>query len=168
MRIKKIKVYTFDELSDKAKEKAINWYREGNDLSYTWEDMQADAKNIGLKLKGTHQESMDGDFIESASVCADAILREHGKMCETYKTAQKFITEHEKIWADYREKEAKGEDTNQIEYEIEDCKDEFLKSILEDYRIMQEKDEEYQNSDEVVIESIQINEYEFDENGERV
>ena len=30
MRIKHTKVYQYDELSDEAKEKARNWYRDGN------------------------------------------------------------------------------------------------------------------------------------------
>jgi hypothetical protein len=50
--------------------------------------------------------------------------------------------------------------------QVEDMELEFLRSILEDYRILLQKDYDYQTSDEAIIETIQANEYEFTENGE--
>lgn len=50
MRIKETKVYTFDELSDHAKEKARDWFREGH-LDYEWwESIYDDAATIGAIL----------------------------------------------------------------------------------------------------------------------
>lgn len=46
MEIIQTPVYTFDELSDRAKEKARDWWREGA-LNYEWwEFVYADAKNV--------------------------------------------------------------------------------------------------------------------------
>jgi hypothetical protein len=42
---------------------------------------------------------------------------------------------------------------------------EFLKSLLEDYRIILSKEYDYLTSRESIIETIEANEYEFDENG---
>lgn len=57
---REITVYKFDELSDKAKEKAREWYRDGQ-LNYDWWDSvyeQADtaAKHLGIDIdrKGKH------------------------------------------------------------------------------------------------------------------
>ena len=51
MRIKEIPVYTFAELSDDAKEKARDWYRQGynNDLSHEFEYLADWLKSIGDK-----------------------------------------------------------------------------------------------------------------------
>lgn len=51
MRIIETKVYKFEELSDKAKEKARDWYREGvfND-SYDWECVYEDADRIAAMM----------------------------------------------------------------------------------------------------------------------
>lgn len=54
MRTKHTTVYTYNELSDKAKERARNWYREGN-LDYDWwdclyEDFGERAQELGIDL----------------------------------------------------------------------------------------------------------------------
>lgn len=49
-RIVETTVYKFDELSDKAKEKARDWYRElGFDYEW-WDDTYAEAKEIGKAM----------------------------------------------------------------------------------------------------------------------
>lgn len=64
MRIQETKVYTYDELSDKAKEKARNWYREGN-LDYDWwdcsyEDFANRAQELGIDLRQKPVKLMNG------------------------------------------------------------------------------------------------------------
>ena len=49
--IKETQVFTFDELSDSAKEKARDWYREGN-LSYDWWECVYDQYTTACKLFG--------------------------------------------------------------------------------------------------------------------
>ena len=66
MRIKQTKVYQYDELSDKAKEKARDWYREGNcDDTYWSESVTDDAATIaeflGLDIKQTAYKTMGGE-----------------------------------------------------------------------------------------------------------
>lgn len=157
MKTKTINVYQYSELKDNAKEKANQWFLEGEDLQFQWECMQEDAKNVGIELKGTHNGSMKGSLLLDFSQVLANILKEHGESCETWKTAKKYKNEYSKL----------------TEEEINDCKDEelreeFLQSILEDYRIMWEKEEEYCRSQEYISEMMEANEYEFDENGKRV
>lgn len=150
MKIKTYKVYKFDELSDGAKEKALNEFRNDSFFGeYPWEQTQEDAKDIGLKLHGTDRGSMSGDFIGTALECAEKIIKEHGKKCETYKTARKYLRRL-KLKTDEKREAAEHE---------------FLHDILKDYRIMSEKDQEYAYSDEAIKEAIKANEYDFLETG---
>ncbi len=51
MRVKETKVFTFDELSDKAKERARDWYREASNRDNYWsENVLEDAQTIGAML----------------------------------------------------------------------------------------------------------------------
>lgn len=166
MREITVKLYRFNELSDKAKEKARNWFREGYTGEFEWENIQDDAKEIGLKITELRptgiQGNNEGEFITTARECAEKILKNHGETCETYKTAKGYLQDLAALAiveggdvGDYEDQNAADELTKEFKY-----------SLLEDYRVILEKEEEYQNSDEVVDENIIINEYEFTENGE--
>lgn len=163
MRVQEIKLYKFDELSDDAKEKAREWYREGYDGQFEWEYILDDSKGIGLKILELHpigtRGCNKGEFITTARECAEKVLKNHGENCETYKTARAYLKDIDALELD--------EDGDFVD---EDTADEVTKdfkySLLENYRIMFEKEVDYQNSDEVVDESIIANEYEFTEDGE--
>jgi hypothetical protein len=168
-------IYTFDELLDSAKEKAIDGLRYSN-IDYEWWDQTyEDAKNIGLKIDGfglDRDRHAKGSFIEDAIYCANKIIAEHGEMCETHKTAKAFLSD----WAELVTKYSDGINTDQVaednEYkfdkEADELEREFLKSILEDYSIILQNDMEYLTSDEAILELIESMEYEFTEEGELV
>lgn len=165
MRIIETKVFKFDELSDEAKEKAIENLWDIN-LDYEWwESIYEDAENIGLKIKSFDLDRSSycrGEFMISAPECAEKIVQEHGKDCETYKTAKSFLN-------DLNELTSKSENIEDVPEDlIEDLEDEFLKSLCEDYRIMLQKESEYLTTEDVIKENIQANEYEFYSNGELI
>lgn len=154
-----IPLYTFDALSPEAKEKAIQWWQNtATEDSFAWDDTVEDAKQIGLALKGCDDYRMTGDFIDYAENCAKKIIANHGKQCETYKTAYKYLKDLKRECPD---SDAEGYDDKKYELDKE-----FLYSILEDYRIQYNKDYEYQMSEEATVEAIRANEYEFTEDGE--
>lgn len=159
-RTVRTKVYKFTELSDKAKDKAIEWYESGNDDNFWFEYINDDAKEIGLKITDYDDYSIDGEFTISANEVAANIFKNHGETCETYKTALKFMEEWEPIFANYMQTE-EGED------KLMDMEHDFLKELLEDYRIMANKEYEYQHSRECIVESIIANDYEFTQDGRR-
>lgn len=180
MRIIETKVYTFNELSDEAKQHAIESLYDLNVDHEWWENVYEDAENVGLKIEGFdlgRRQECEGHFIQDALGVADAILREHGEQCETYKTAAKYVEDY---WQLYCQEDADqlcmpGElrDWDFITYaeygapeDLEDLNKEFLRSLLEDYRIMLQKEYEYLTSEEAIIETIEANEYEFTEKGE--
>jgi hypothetical protein len=59
------------------------------------------------------------------------------------------------------------EDYYDRNFQIDELEQAFLESLLEDYRIMYNKEVDYQNSDEAIIEAIRANEYEFTQDGKR-
>ncbi len=162
-----INVYSFDELSDVAKNKALQHYRSINVDYEWWEFTYEDAKNIGLKItafdldRGRHAE---GEFINDASEVADKILKEHGDNCQTYKTAQRYIEELKEIELKYKGKDS-DDDNYYLDKEISELDSEFLNNLLEDYSIMLQNEFDYLQSDEGVAETLKANDYEFTEEG---
>lgn len=172
MRTIRTKVYKFSELSKEAQEKAIDSYRANDnntEFVFAWDAIYEDAKEIGLKIISLDDHIANkGEFIYSAQDTAKKILANHGEICDTYKTAQTFISECEAI-QQQAEKEGKdGDEDYWFSDEIEELEEEFLRSLLEDYRIMYNRDIEYQNSDEAIKETIEANEYEFYANGKMI
>ena len=174
MRTIKTKVYKFNELSKEAQEKAINDFRNTNSwlANHCWESIQYDAINVGLKIISLDDHRPNkGEFIESSFDTANKILVNHGETCETYKTAKNFLGD----WAKLVAKHSDGINLNKVDEENEfdfdneanDLEKDFLESILEDYRILYNKDCEYQYSDENIIETITANGYEFTKDGKR-
>jgi len=171
MRIKETKVYQFDELSESAKEKAVELLADINVDIEWWEFIYEDAAQVKLKLiefdigRGSYCK---GDFIEYAKDTADAIVVNHGESCQTHKTAMDFGDDSAQLYMKYPVKlDDDGDDDNEWdrdkEQEMLDA--EFLQSILEDYRIILQKEYEYLTSRESIIETIKANEYEFTEGG---
>jgi hypothetical protein len=168
-------VYEFDELNDDAKEKAREWFRE-HALDYDWwESIYEDAANIGLRitsfdLERNRHAKGEFKFFGGASQCAGLILTEHGKDCETFKTATAFLKDLEAL--NKACAEVDGDDETNAEFEAWQDKrglleQDFERSLLEDYSIILQKEYEYQLSNEQVDESIRANEYTFTETGKR-
>jgi hypothetical protein len=67
----------------------------------------------------------------------------------TYELADEFLKDY-----------AKADDDD-----IDDLSDEFLKALLEEYRIILTNEFEWLTSDECVIDTMRANEYEFNEDG---
>ena len=152
MKIKKTKVYLFDELSDEAKEKVIEKLAWINVEYEWWDAIFEDAKNVGIEILEFELGSYCRGNIDDAIDTARAILKEHGDTCETWQTAKDF---HDTIAKD-------GEDTD----DYENLCLEFKYSLLEDYRIILQKECDYLTSETVIIETIKANEYEFTVDGE--
>lgn len=166
---KVIDAYKFAELSDEAKEKAINNWLNG-DMYDWWENVYKDAANVGIKITGF---DIDGgsycniEFDDSVCDSAEKIKSNHGESCESWKTANDFLVERDSIVSTWG-KDEDGELINEgdLDEKLDDIEDEFKKSISEDYRIMLQKKYEYLTSREYAIESIKANDYEFTEDGE--
>lgn len=172
MKTLKIVVYDFDELSDKAKEKARDWYREGA-LDYDWWDSTyEDAERIGLKITEFdlgRAAYVKASFMASAEETAHKIETEHGETCATLQDAKNYLKERDDL-VNTAERDANGElvDEYSLDEKLDDLDGKFLKTLCEDYRIILEKEMEYLRSDESVDETIRANGYTFTETGKRM
>jgi hypothetical protein len=160
-------LYKFDELSDDAKDKAIEKLWDINVDYDWWQWTYDDAEEIGLKLTGFDLDRgsyCKGEFIDAAEYTAKRIIKNHGDTCETYKDAQNYLKELEIAIAKNLEENADC-DYPEDYLDTEEIDDEFLRNLLEDYRIMLQKEWDYLTSREAIIETIESNDYEFDEDG---
>jgi len=144
METRTYNVYKFDELTPEQQQKAIREYADFNADHVWWDCTYEDASNIGLRLtsfdlgRGSYCK---GEFIGTAKDTAKLIIANHGEACETYKTAKTYLADCLRV------------------DESEELDKEFLKSLLEDYRIILSKEYDYLTSDELIRESLIANDY---------
>lgn len=172
-------LYHFDELTEKAKDKARDWYRNGA-LDYAWWDCTyEDAARVGLEITGfdlDRRKGVEGTLTMSLVESCKAILAEHGESCATHKLASDFLTafnrldneKDEAIRAMTDEEIDNEKETDIIEHfevEVEALTEEYVYALREEYASILQREYEYLLSDECVDETIQANEYEFTEDG---
>jgi hypothetical protein len=160
-------VYQFEELSDEAKETALNDMRDIN-VDYDWWDyMYDDAETIGLKITGfdlDRNRHAEGYLITGVGECINRILKEHGEGCNTYKLAK----EYEKRLDELVEGDTSDENEDEFLQAEEDLSEEFTNDLLEEYACMLQSEYEALMEDEAVEDTILANDYEFTEEGKLV
>ena len=146
--------------------------------------------NIGVVYEGTNgfeaairASYVEGSFLFSALDVANKILEEHGQHTETAKTAQQCLADYKSLIAYQCQMEAdlfsfagSERDWETIvgiyaEYwpgdlDTEEIDDDFLRSLCEDYRILLQREYDYLTSREAILETIELNDYEFTEDGD--
>ncbi len=165
MKQRIINVYSYSELSEDAKQKALAWMENCNQPDEWWECTYDDATAIGLKIKSFdcgRANDIDGELTKNLLTCAELIIKHHGENCDTYAIASKYqLMFHEYMQLvlddDYSDK--------QIEFES-DNEENFTKELLECYLSMLKKELEYISSREYLEECIEANSYEFLESGQ--
>ena len=135
--------YTFDELPDDAKESALEKLCDSNVDYEWWEYTVDDAKEIGIKISefDIDHGTIKGEYYDDAVDVKKAIMKNHGKTCDTYQTV--------------------------LEYDLRknDVEDDLLYSLLQDYLSILRKEYEYLTTKEAIIETIEANDYTFDLDG---
>jgi len=202
MRIIETKAYLFSELSEEAKQKAIeNTRNKKNYLDYEWwefiyEDYKEKAKNLGFDVKRIYFSGFwsqgDGamfeydriddklrlEFIESLDISR---MRKDWLVNNTYvsgKGVQRGHYYHEKCCCHtiYWEVDNGDLHYSTLFYQwlesFQDDFENFVTDIYEDlcselYKSL-EKEYDYLMSDEQIAEHLEINEYEFTEEGKRL
>jgi hypothetical protein len=181
-----ITAYTFDELSDEAKEKAREWYREGA-LDYDWWDYTFEyatyvGKALGIQIdkiyfSGFYSQGDGACFVgryEFRPDWREALNQECGgedrdELAAIGETLQDYRTHDpdEAVVAVGRATRFYNhENTTSIEsksHEVRDALRDFMRWIYSKLR----DEYEYLNADEQVDEGIRNNEYLFTENGRR-
>lgn len=151
MRNVEMKVYTFEELSDEAKRKAIYKYQECSDE--WWDHLYSDAEEIGIDIDGfdVYRQTIKGSLLMNVPDIVDLILKNHGEGTATYTLAEEFRT----LLDELDEEEATyDDDYAQIEQE-------FLDEVLAVYLGYLRNEWEYVNSEEYFADLCEANGWEF-------
>jgi hypothetical protein len=150
-------VYKYNELTEEAKEHAMNRLTEDFLLDEWWENTYEDAEQAGLEIRefDLDYRSINGKLITDAADSIKYILENHGPDCETYKTAERFKKTLDSL----------DESSDDYEEQKEQFEENYLYAICEDYLTMLREEYAYQTSRKVIEETIEANEWEFDEHG---
>lgn len=146
MRIIETKVYTFDELSDQAKEKAIDKLREMLSYEYFWANdalasLKAFADEIGIHIT---------DYSIDWGCSGRSYIKYSGN--HNGRFIKKDLTGYCMDYPLINEWNKTRDIDSAISSWLNDCEQDYL----------------YQSSDEYVIDYIHSNQYEFTEDGEIV
>ena len=195
MRTIKKTVFTYDELSEKAKEKARDWWREGG-MDYEWWDyIYDDAEHIGsligieiddiyfsgfccqgdgASFTGTYRYVKGGAKTLKAEAPTDKELHRIADQLQAVQR-QNFYRLYASVShrGHYQHSGCMSIDVGDNENRYRDLggADEDITQLLRDFAdwiySSLEAEYDYLTSDEAVEESILANEYEFSEEGER-
>lgn len=170
--ITETKAYKFNELSEKAKQKAIEKLCTINVDYEWWESVYEDAKMIGLKITEfdiDYKGYCRGKLTESAVEVADLIIKNHGSSCGTYKLAESFITDRDQI-VENQEKDEHGEiiDVYDLDLKLDEIENHFEIELLREYADILKKEYDYLTSEKAIIETIEAKDYEFNKEGDLV
>jgi len=154
-------IYTWAELNDEQQEKAIEKLWDLN-VDYDWWDgVYEDASSVGLTISGFdlgRAMKCDVELDWSGLDVANKILELHGPNCDTYKSAEKYVARYMAAQIDIS--------NDLIDDSMdEDMDDDFRKELSDNYFHTLQNEYDYLTSREAIIESIESNEYEFDESG---
>ena len=143
MRTIEINVLKFDELSEKAKENAIEYFSNINVDHEWWDFVNDDAKSIGLDIVEFDLDNghIEVKVLEPFSKIKKLVMKNHGKETQTYKIVDQ---------CDLRNFKEKHSMLHQL-------KKQYLKMLCDNY--------EFLISENAIIESIKANDFEFYENG---
>jgi len=159
-------VYKFTELSDAAKEHAVSKLYDCNTQYEWWDSDEDDAANIGLKIAAFNidHRTISGKLTMPVGESIAKVLTDHGPTCDTHKLALKYnalIAPHQAV-IDAEEDDDAIDIANDVLSELED---DYQHAMLEEYLSILCKQWEYLASEEAIIETIEANEYEFNEDG---
>ena len=175
-------VYSFNELSEAAKERALNAFRDINVEFNWWEDSYNAIRTVG-KLLGLDIDriNFDADLYcifnadyEYVRGAAKAVKAEFPQNTDLHKIARELQALQKRHFYSLSCTVTKGRSMNRYEcFRFgEDYECEELGDIIDDFahwaRILLRDEYEWLTSDEAVKETIIINEYEFTEGGKLV
>jgi len=158
-------VYTLDELSDEAKDKARDWYRMGNQFDFMGEEMQYLADEL---LKENKIKCDDASVYYSLANCqGDGAMIEINGTWKSYSVGVKQRGHYHH----YNSKEITLESIKTGKDADEKVYNEFNALYVDICQQLERKGYDFidaENSDECVDDNISCNEYTFDIDGNRL
>ena len=176
MRIIETEAYTFDELSDDAKENAVNNLREINVEHDWWDCTYETFRELGIRIEhfdlGRRSE-IGIDLIETHHEVATNIIGTFGEN-GLKANAEYFIEQRDKLVkelgegdeiAGYSVKEGNEEEFDE---RVETIEEYYFNGLKRDILHWLRCEFEYLMSDEAIIDTIEANEYEFTKDGKLI
>jgi hypothetical protein len=173
---KTVHIFTFDELSQQAKDMAIENHRYDLVGDNWWNCIYEDAESIGLRITSfglDRNRHANGDNLLAANEIAQNIFNEHGENTDTYEYASIFMEDWQPLFDEYMELSSKDETTEKEDGRVQELEDElnklesqFVKDLLKCYSVMLQKDYEHSMEDEAIEDYIIANDMEFTADGE--
>ena len=160
-----VTAYTFDELSEQAKNKAREWMRRCVGETTDWADpIEEDAGNVGLKLTEWGIDRAQVAEVECADIPAAVtrILTEHGKEAATTYAAAEWRKE-----TGSARRVREGGNKELAEQMEEAANATFIRAVGGAYLQMLRDEYAYRMSNEAIDEDILANDYLFSEEGTR-
>jgi len=161
-------LYQFDELSEQAKQAAMEKLYDINVDHGWWDCTYDDAEGVGCKITGFDigRPQMCDLTCDDAVETSGKIMENHGESCDTYKLAESFLQERDEI-VNAAERDEDGElaDEYALDKKLDEVEAEFVRALSEEYLSLLRNDYEYLTGEEAILESIEANEYEFTEDG---
>ncbi len=170
MKKKTIEIFEFNELSESAQDVALDEVRRINNDYEWWNSVYEDANDAGIILESFNLDRnrhAKGYFSNGAESCANLIIDNHGETCATTVSATVYLIDRNRFLNN-----APVDEDGELEKEynltglLDDLNEGFLKSILEDYSMLLQREYEYLNSKENLLEVIACNGYTFNVNGQ--
>jgi hypothetical protein len=162
-------VYSFDELDENIQSKVIEKARYIN-VDYDWyESLFYDAKNMGIKIQSfdiDRKQNIKGDFLYDCINIADKIMMNCGTDTELYKTSENFLMDRDELITQ-AEKNELGEfmDVDTLDEHLDKLENEYKEDILQCYWDLLYKEYYWLMSDEMIIDTILANDYQYTEDG---
>lgn len=177
MKTIEITGYEYSDLlkpeNEEIKDAVLNKHYDINVDHNWWDFTYDDAKEIGLKINGF---SLDRDYnIEydnyySLTESAELILKNHGETCDTYKIAKSYISQWVELVKEYSDGENINVVTEENEVDFDNDADylekEYFEELANEYLSMLNNECEYLMTEAAILETIESNEYVFNEYGE--
>lgn len=170
MKTVQVNIYKFNELSDEAKQTAIDNLSDINTGYEWWENVYEDAKSIGLEISSFQVDRyIQGNLLHDMQDVIHLILSNHGEECDTHTLASNFKQQ----WAELVLKHSDGitldrvseDNESDFDNEADELEKGFALALREEYLYMLRKEYEYLTSKAAIQETIEANEYDFTEDG---
>lgn len=158
-----IQTYKFSELSDDAKQKAIEKHWDVMTTWSWWDFIYEDAKRIGLNIRSfeLYPKEIDITYEDDPEDVANAILKEYGSAMDIYKCATEYLAKYNQLESLIEEDEMFASD------DLEELHNEFLHDLGECFLSFLNSEYEWRTSSEAIGEELEINDYDFTADGKR-
>jgi len=166
-----INLYSFDELTEQAKEIALIRNCDINVDHSWWDFTYEDAKNAGIKIKNFDlgENTLDADFLYPMDDIANRIMFNHGNECQTYILSEIFLKNRDELVAKYSDGITTDyvleDNWEQFDEDLEELEQEYMQELKMEYLYILDNEFEYLTSSESISETLRINEYQFTEDG---